>query len=305
MSLPVGDTVGGFAAPAGLAERADSLTHAAGMRFGQVRGIADSLASLLRADSLPAAADTVSAADVYGPASFAPPADATPACIASITSGAGYQLLTLLLLLLYLLLVFRYGGHAVRMMRAVWGKGGDKRHPGEGDMPGAEARSVTAACGLLLFGLALVKAGTLWGGFREVGLLSGPGDWLAVPAVMLALLAAMGFQAAVLNAAGRLTFSREFVRTLCAKRVALFASMTVTGTPFVLAAALSEGLRADVALLLFAAVIALHIVLYVLKSFFLFAEQKVSILFWILYLCAVEAMPVGILVIGLSKSWPV
>ena len=124
-----------------------------------------------------------------------------------------------------------------------------------------------------------------------------------MPAVMLALLAVMGVQSAVLHVVGKLTFSTEFIRMLCAKRLSLFASMTVTGTPAVLLAALSGGVWADVAAGL--AVTVAHLALYAGRSFLWFIDRKVSILLWILYLCAVEAMPFGIFAVGLSRCWPV
>ena len=83
-----------------------------------------------------------------------------------------------------------------------------------------------------------------------------------MPAVMLVLLAVMGVQSAVLHVVGKLTFSTEFIRMLCAKRLSLFASMTVTGTPAVLLAALSGGVWADVAAGLFVAVTVAHLALF-------------------------------------------
>ena len=210
-----------------------------------------------------------------------------------------------LLLLLYLLLVFRAGGHAARMMRAVWGRGGEGKHRHDGDMPGAEVQALILACGLLMCGLAAVKIFELWGEWRWLPSSLWGGGWLAVPAVMLALLAVMGVQSAVLHVVGKLTFSTEFIRMLCAKRLSLFASMTVTGTPAVLLAALSGGVWADVAAGLFVAVTVAHLALYAGRSFLWFIDRKVSILLWILYLCAVEAMPFGIFAVGLSRSWPV
>ena len=88
-----------------------------------------------------------------------------------------------------------------------------------------------------------------------------------MPAVMLVLLAVMGVQSAVLHVVGKLTFSTEFIRMLCAKRLSLFASMTVTGTPAVLLAALSGGVWADVAAGLFVAVTVAHLALYAGRSF--------------------------------------
>lgn len=294
--------------PYGVPEGADSLVR---LSFGADDTVRHVPGRLLPTDSLPEPfspvlpADTVSAADIYGPVSFVPVAGAPEPCGIPVTFDVGYQMLTVLLLLFYLLLVFRAGGHAARMMRAVWGRGGEGKHRHDGDMPGAEVQALILACGLLMCGLAAVKIFELWGEWRWLPSSLWGGGWLAVPAVMLALLAVMGVQSAVLHVVGKLTFSTEFIRMLCAKRLSLFASMTVTGTPAVLLAALSGGVWADVAAGLFVAVTVAHLALYAGRSFLWFIDRKVSILLWILYLCAVEAMPFGIFAVGLSRSWPV
>lgn len=303
-----GDTTVVRTFPYGVPEGADSLVR---LSFGADDTVRHVPGRLLPTDSLPEPfspvlpADTVSAADIYGPVSFVPVAGAPEPCGIPVTFGVGYQMLTVLLLLLYLLLVFRAGGHAARMMRAVWGRGGEGKHRHDGDMPGAEVQALILACGLLMCGLAAVKIFELWGEWRWLPSSLWGGGWLAVPAVMLALLAVMGVQSAVLHVVGKLTFSTEFIRMLCAKRLSLFASMTVTGTPAVLLAALSGGVWVDVAAGLFVAVTVAHLALYAGRSFLWFIDRKVSILLWILYLCAVEAMPFGIFAVGLSRSWPV
>lgn len=303
-----GDTTVVRTFPYGVPEGADSLVR---LSFGADDTVRHVPGRLLPTDSLPEPfspvlpADTVSAADIYGPVSFVPVAGAPEPCGIPVTFGVGYQMLTVLLLLFYLLLVFRAGGHAARMMRAVWGRGGEGKHRHDGDMPGAEVQALILACGLLMCGLAAVKIFELWEEWRWLPSSLWGGGWLVVPAVMLVLLAVMGVQSAVLHVVGKLTFSTDFIRMLCAKRLSLFASMTVTGTPAVLLAALSGGVWADVAAGLFVAVTVAHLALYAGRSFLWFIDRKVSILLWILYLCAVEAMPFGIFAVGLSRSWPV
>lgn len=259
---------------------------------------ADSLAGSIGAER-----DTVVVSAVYGPDSFRP-VGGEDTSARPVASAVGYQLLTLLLLLTYLSVVFRAGGHMARMLRMVWSRREGGRR-GDSDMPGAEVQVPVLACGLLMWGIAAVKAVKLWGGGDSLPDVFAGGEWLAVPLLMAALLVVMGVQAAVLTLAGRLTFGTEFVRTLGAGRFALFASMTVTGAPAVVLAALSDGVWAEVAIGLLGVVAAIHILWYAVSSFLLFVEQKVSILLWILYLCAVEAMPFGILAVGLWRCWPV
>ena len=166
-----GDTTVVRTFPYGVPEGADSLVR---LSFGADDTVRHVPGRLLPTDSLPEPfspvlpADTVSAADIYGPVSFVPVAGAPEPCGIPVTFGVGYQMLTVLLLLFYLLLVFRAGGHAARMMRAVWGRGGEGKHRHDGDMPGAEVQALILACGLLMCGLAAVKSlncGKSGGGF--------------------------------------------------------------------------------------------------------------------------------------------
>ena len=216
-----GDTTVVRTFPYGVPEGADSLVR---LSFGADDTVRHVPGRLLPTDSLPEPfspvlpADTVSAADIYGPVSFVPVAGAPEPCGIPVTFGVGYQMLTVLLLLFYLLLVFRAGGHAARMMRAVWGRGGEGKHRHDGDMPGAEVQALILACGLLMCGLAAVKIFELWEEWRWLPSSLWGGGWLVVPAVMLVLLAVMGVQSAVLHVVGKLTFSTEFIRMLCAKR---------------------------------------------------------------------------------------
>ena len=53
-------------------------------------------------------------------------------------------------------------------------------------------QALILACGLLMCGLAAVKIFELWGEWRWLPSSLWGGGWLAVPAVMLALLAVMG-----------------------------------------------------------------------------------------------------------------
>ena len=110
-----GDTTVVRTFPYGVPEGADSLVR---LSFGADDTVRHVPGRLLPTDSLPEPvspvlpADTVSAADIYGPVSFVPVAGAPEPCGIPVTFGVGYQMLTVLLLLLYLLLVFRAGGHA-------------------------------------------------------------------------------------------------------------------------------------------------------------------------------------------------
>lgn len=239
--------------------------------------------------------DTVKASDIFGPASFVPSVDTVQTVV---SDDAVFSVMVVLLLLTYLLLVLRYGGQVWRVVRSAWGRTSEA---GDVDMPGAEVQAIVLVCGLLMFGVGCVKLGSMWGDGISVA-ADFCGQWLPASVVALGLLAVMGVQKMLLGLSGSLTFNGPFVSALCARRMALFMSMTVAATPAAALMALSDGLPATVFAVAFSVVTIAHLAFYVVYSFLWFVGQKVSILFWILYLCAVEAMPLGILVTVLLRS---
>lgn len=236
--------------------------------------------------------------EVLGDSSYVPPVGnrsqgATPAVYDAV-----YQLMAVLLLLAYLLVVCRYGRQVWRMMRSVWERWHDGGHSGDGEMPAAKIQALVIGFGLLMTGMATVRLFVMWQNMYDVP------AWLAVVCVMAAALAVMGIQRLVLWAVGALTFSRTAVSWLCGRRMSLLASWCVAGGPAVILMALSSGVASRVSAAVFAVVTILHGVVYAIRSSDWFAEQKVSILLWILYLCIVEVMPAGIMIIGLLRNWP-
>lgn len=251
------------------------------------------------------AADTVSVAEIYGSSSYVPsgcPVSETPA---SVAGGIGYQFLVVVLLLGYFSLLFGCRREVGAMMRRVWGKRAESGRREDADMPGVRMQAVGIGCGALMFGLALTRACELWPHAVGEAFVSTAHGWLAAAGLALLLLVIILVQKLMLQAVARVTFSRDAVRMITINRLAFFISMTVTGAPAVLLGALAPEPWAGVAITVFAAVIGAHVVLYIMRSFFLFIGQKVSILMWILYLCVVEAMPPGVAVIGLMRGWPI
>lgn len=251
------------------------------------------------------AADSAGAADIYGPSSYVPVAGEVTENAVFYPASVGYQLWVILLLLGYLFIVFGYRRDIGAMMRRVWRKSGDRGGGDNTDMPGGGVQTIGIGCGVLMVSVALFRACDVWGGEGGALFLSHAAAWRVVAELSVLLLAVALVQRLILQAVASVTFTSDTVRMIILQRISFFISATVTGAPLVLLAALSDVMWARVCLAVFAGVMAAHAALYIVRSFFLFVEQKVSILMWILYLCAVEAMPTAIAVIGLTRVWPV
>ncbi len=264
--------------------------------------------SIARFDGMSAVATVhaaVSADSVFGSASYVPSVAAvSQECRPSVAAGAGFQISALILLAVYVWLVFRHGADVERVMRFVWGKRGETgRHAGV-EQPAMDVRIGFMASMLLSVGIAALRIDEVWNGSQLASQFPAGAAWVLVLAASVAALLVLTLQGAVLKLAGGITFSREFVDALLIRRQAFLSSAATVATPLVLLAAISPAGVSEAVLWVFVAVVALHVTFYVLSSLFLFIGQKVSILFWILYLCVVEAMPVGILAVGILRSMP-
>lgn len=281
-------------------------SHEAFWRLDAARaGVSDSGSVRLTGAFPRRVADSAGAADIYGPSSYVPVADPITENIVSYPASVGYQLWVILLLLGYLFIVFGYRRDIGAMMRRVWRKSGDRGGGNNMDMPGVGIQTIGIGSGALMVSVALFRACDVWSGAVGAAFLSHAPAWRVVAELSVLLLAVALVQRLILQAVASVTFTSATVRMVILQRMSFFISVTVTGAPFVLLAALSDVMWARVCLALFAGVMAAHAALYIVRSFFLFVEQKVSILMWILYLCAVEAMPTAIAVIGLTRVLPV
>lgn len=123
-------------------------------------------------------------------------------------------------------------------------------------------------------------------------------SWAAAASVLVAggaFLLIFALQCAVIGMAGGLTLSKEFARAIVFNKKLALAVTAVVTLPLV---ALYTGLdsTADIVMgYVVAGVIVMLALVFVLRTMMLFIRQKVSLLVWILYLCAIEIFPAGVL----------
>lgn len=153
--------------------------------------------------------------------------------------------------------------------------------------------------GLLAFSLGTVR-------FAEVFLTADnihKTAWLAVPVVAGVTGAILLYQWVVLRTAGRLTGHMLFMENLYYLKKLVCSFGTIILTPVLLLFALSsEGYGAETIGRAILTVAGSVVLVFLWKSLRLFAQQKVSILYWFLYLCAVEILPVSFIVLLVVKN---
>ncbi len=101
-------------------------------------------------------------------------------------------------------------------------------------------------------------------------------------------------QKIILGAAGRLTLSTGFTDTLGRLRRVLLALLWLFCVPVMLMYALSAGMEGNVIWWILVSVAGAMVIYLLFRTYRLFIEEKVSIFYWILYICGVEIFPVSL-----------
>ena len=160
--------------------------------------------------------------------------------------------------------------------------------------------------GVVVLGIAVEKIVGVWGGGGVV---------MAVVAVLA--ICVMAVQFGILWAAGRLTLAYELTDGIWRAKKRYFAVAAMLITPFVVMISgmgsagggewvgdLEFGLdlakwsvrNLSILYIVVAEVVTIA-VMFAVQTLLLFVRQKVSVLVWFLYLCAVEILPVSLLVL--------
>ncbi len=114
----------------------------------------------------------------------------------------------------------------------------------------------------------------------------------AIPIVVGIILAYIALKHSVLYIASVLTFSKEFTRELLYNGGLFVGAWGFISFFFVLLLFIYDGKQLDILLYIVALLCILFILLYLVRTLQLFLTEKISLFFWILYLCTLEISPV-------------
>ncbi|MCD8072634.1 MAG: DUF4271 domain-containing protein [Alistipes sp.] len=252
----------------------------------------------------PVLADTtgglqVTAADIFGPltALAEPAAGSAPWSEWVLTGGLFYSAAVLAIFAGFCLLLHYFMPHAVTVFNAFRGTLYIEKILDEHNYIFETFRRLLILLGILTAGLVVVRYLDLGWGAAIAGRLPRWALPLPVVAVWAGLLAAWILQTAMLRTAGWLTYSQKFTSRVVSLRNLLYGLIFLLSVPFMLTIALAGG-RAIVPLsVIFFIIFGFLVIFLLIRTYMLFIGQKISILYWFLYLCAVEILPVSFLVI--------
>ena len=211
-----------------------------------------------------------------------------------------WQLAVLALLVVYSYIIFRYLSEAGQLLRLMVTR--KKEGRSSDDFQGVLSPFTNAMMFVGIFSAGLAAA-------RMIGLASGAGYTPeGVPPLLVAVMASLFFgatgivQYVLLKAVGALTFSGDTVTKLLWQKRIFVVALTIVATPLVLVMGLAPVRWALIFCLILLGVASVMLIWFALKTMRLFIGQKISILFWFLYLCVVELMPYGIVVLALLRG---
>lgn len=255
-------------------------------------GIADSIAMY----SSPAAPQTV-----FGPDSWATLLYQDPSfqCNHPFSGTWIFQCLTAVLLVAYCFLAAGFPSSPGHLFKQLRNRSGSELLASEQSHPFEQFLRYGCLVGLLAFSLGTVRFVEIC----SVADVASGRSWLAVPVVLGTAGAVLLYQWVVLRSAGRLTGHMIFMQNLYYLKKLVCSFGTIIITPVLLLFALSsEGYGAETIGAAILTVIGSVVLVFLWKSLRLFAQQKVSILYWFLYLCTVEILPVSFIILLVVKN---
>ena len=215
---------------------------------------------------------------------------------ASDIIGTPFQVAVLFIGLIYLFFIVRYWDFLRYFIITAAGfhtPNRDKSHINPAEQRNIEV--VMIILGILLAALSIVKIC----GFAYPQVLSGveakDAIWIVGGGVTVALSVMIGFQYGMMMLISAICDRFDIGIGLIETKLIYLAVGFVTVIPFGILFLLSPTLPATIGFWGMAICGVTALILFVKETFFFFVSQKISILHWILYLCALEIFPLSLL----------
>lgn len=261
---------------------------------------ADSL-SVSAADTLHGVAAQIwDAAAVYGEGSSAIAHGLADAVPLQDSSGGNiwFHAMSLAVLAGYCYMVYHYREQVLMCLRSLIDFKPDDK-PGERGRLYNSFIAFAVALSTFSAGMALTKIIPEW-----VDIILNPALISLGGIILWALTSVIiVFQVGIIKAAGKLTLSKGFANMLVDIKTTHLAAAAIFITPVVILYSGTNPVWDKI--MLYIAGIELFIIGigFLFRTFLLFVRQKVSILVWILYLCAVEIFPIALAAVLMVKHF--
>ena len=210
--------------------------------------------------------------------------------------GAPYQVAVAAIGLVYIVILVRYWDFLRYFTLSAIGFKGtkrDKAHINPGEQTNIEV--VMFILGLILSALCAVRIVGLWYPHLLDGIEPQNVFWSIGGLVVVVVVLLFCFQFGVTFLASIVCQRPDIGRNLIISKLLYVAVGLVVITPFTLPFLLSTHPVAMVGLWSMIVLLAVCAIIFVKETFFFFVSQKISILHWFLYLCALEIFPLSLI----------
>ncbi|MBO7219729.1 MAG: DUF4271 domain-containing protein [Alistipes sp.] len=161
---------------------------------------------------------------------------------------------------------------------------------------------VTSIVGTILLALLVMRLSVMEGVsslFAPLGHLS---YWGLGASAFLAIVAMMAGERAMLYVVGLVSGRQGACNDIWHIKLLHFSLVIILLSPFLLFALLTDGTSATVALYISVAICSVLFIFFLKETFSLFRAQRFSIFHWILYLCALELLPLSLLLAPIVRG---
>ena len=244
--------------------------------------------------------DSLSAADVFGAASELALRSGTAHAAATGAGDAVLQIAALAVTLLYIYTVVRYSDVVRAVMFSAVGvapsKRGRQRHFNFAVQRNVEI--IIAVSGAVA--AAVVAVRLLGARIADAGLAANLPVMACAVAAGLAALAA--FEYSAVRAVGFVSGRSDVCVQILQLKLRHFSAAAAVVLPFGMVFLFAAPSVAAACFYVMAGLCSVSAILFAKESFSLFISQRVSILYWILYLCTLELFPVSLLLAPILRT---
>ncbi|MBQ7855864.1 MAG: DUF4271 domain-containing protein [Alistipes sp.] len=247
--------------------------------------------------------NSVSAAEIFGSRSVPAVEELTPEAYERAILGGWYQGIALCVAVIFLICTAKYVRFMASYLLSAAGVKLSSRavvHINPGEQTNIEIIMMVAAA--LFLPLAVVRGATLYMPELFEGIEAGSAVWSIGGRVLLALVLIFLGEALALFLIGFVSEKGRFCKRLMHKKLMHTSVGMAAILPFGLVFLLSPDTLAHTASLIVAIECLILLIIFVKETFLLFVSEKISILHWILYLCALEIFPASLMLVPLLRG---
>lgn len=214
--------------------------------------------------------------------------------VAWLTGNLFVQLIVLAIFVTYSLVLYGYGSHVATVLNLSRGKLYVEKLLEDQNYVFEKFLALTNILGLMVISVAVVKAADIGWGEQAAGLMPRWMQMSLIGLVWVAMCVVTLVQRMLLGVVGVVTLNRGLTEKITYLKKLALSLFTIIATPTVLMMALAPAGVSKVLLVIAIAESGVALVFFLFRTYMIFIEQKISILYWFLYLCAVEILPLSV-----------